>query len=657
MKKLLLLLFAVAVTAIPALASTILNEPFDSVTAPALPSTMTFASGFATDGTVYVSAPNCLVFSATGAVRMAESNSNDGNGGDAQATMDIRMENLGVNKETFLFVRHTASTTEYSASLQGGSGDTAGLTLYKRVSGSFTVLGSTIGASSFAANIYYRVRVRVVGTNLSAQCQRLSDNLWLQPDGSWTSTQVDATAVSDASISGAGTAGVLCYQDGADVRFDNFLFETAGGSSLASGTASANGSTGPTTAPVICGAATGGTAPYTYQWYRSITNGFTPGGGNIVSGATSLTLNDTGLTSGTTYYYKMQSTDSVPNTVTSNQVTMTTTGALGSGVLSFSTITNTAINLSWTAASGGTSSYTYKVHRSTTAGFTPSGSTPGSGTCIASQAGITYSDTTATANTLTFYKIVTDDGSNTVTSNQLTAQLQKTTTLKMWFIGDSLFQNGGLQAQDGPAGAPPILIGNSLALRLGRTTSTLNSAVGGTQTSDWQAGGTNMNAAEAAATSQFGGYSGVYAFVNLGANDAATSHHVAASTYNTNLSAIVAHLLSLGCAKVFVVQQTYIPPGGNGGATDEASVTLSVAYIPFQAAQANGTTVFYIGSWAYPYLADNINASTHTYYQDDLTHLLRTGNQAWSSGLANEIYLNLFPSGGGINGSAILGMP
>lgn len=73
-------------------------------------------------------------------------------------------------------------------------------------------------------------------------------------------------------------------------------------------------------------AATGATGTVTYQWYRSITSGFTPGGGNIISGATALTLQDSGLIPNTPYYWKLQATDSSgPTTVTYTQVTATTT--------------------------------------------------------------------------------------------------------------------------------------------------------------------------------------------------------------------------------------------------------------------------------------------------------------------------------------------
>ncbi len=79
-------------------------------------------------------------------------------------------------------------------------------------------------------------------------------------------------------------------------------------------------SVGPTTASLVSAAATGGTGPYTYQWYRSTTSGFSPGAGSLISGATSLTLNDTGLIPNTQYYYKVVATDSGAVSGTSAQL-------------------------------------------------------------------------------------------------------------------------------------------------------------------------------------------------------------------------------------------------------------------------------------------------------------------------------------------------
>lgn len=86
---------------------------------------------------------------------------------------------------------------------------------------------------------------------------------------------------------------------------------------------------GSTTDQILAPAATSGTAPYTYQYYRSTASGFTPGGDNIITGATALALSDSGLTPGTTYYYKVVATDSAgtPATATSAQLTVVTTAA------------------------------------------------------------------------------------------------------------------------------------------------------------------------------------------------------------------------------------------------------------------------------------------------------------------------------------------
>src|SRR5574343_1796469 len=92
---------------------------------------------------------------------------------------------------------------------------------------------------------------------------------------------------------------------------------TAGALSLVSKTA--------TKVNAASAAASGGTGPYTYQWYRSTTSGFSPGGGNILSGKTALTLEDTGLVPGTTYYYKVVATDTGDSNVTSTSAQLAVT--------------------------------------------------------------------------------------------------------------------------------------------------------------------------------------------------------------------------------------------------------------------------------------------------------------------------------------------
>ena len=86
---------------------------------------------------------------------------------------------------------------------------------------------------------------------------------------------------------------------------------------------------GSNTSQITSTSASGGTGPYTQQWYRSVTNGFTPGSGNILAGQTGLTLNDSNLIPNTVYYYVVVYTDTgfSNNTVNSAQLTLTTTPA------------------------------------------------------------------------------------------------------------------------------------------------------------------------------------------------------------------------------------------------------------------------------------------------------------------------------------------
>ncbi len=80
------------------------------------------------------------------------------------------------------------------------------------------------------------------------------------------------------------------------------------------------------TASLSATAATGGTGPYTYQWYKSTQSGFSPGGGNIIAGATDLALEDDGLIPNTLYYYKLIATDTGHSNdeVTYTQLAVTT---------------------------------------------------------------------------------------------------------------------------------------------------------------------------------------------------------------------------------------------------------------------------------------------------------------------------------------------
>lgn len=83
------------------------------------------------------------------------------------------------------------------------------------------------------------------------------------------------------------------------------------------------------TATLTATAATGAVGPVTQQWYRALTTGFSPGGGNILSGQTALTLSDSGLIPLTPYFYKIVYTDVGASnaTATATQATLTTTAS------------------------------------------------------------------------------------------------------------------------------------------------------------------------------------------------------------------------------------------------------------------------------------------------------------------------------------------
>ena len=72
-----------------------------------------------------------------------------------------------------------------------------------------------------------------------------------------------------------------------------------------------------TTISLLAQAALGGTAPYTYQWYRSSnpSNVFDPS--NILSGQNSLALLDTPVSPNTVFYYLIRATDNVGATANS----------------------------------------------------------------------------------------------------------------------------------------------------------------------------------------------------------------------------------------------------------------------------------------------------------------------------------------------------
>jgi glucosylceramidase len=161
------------------------------------------------------------------------------------------------------------------------------------------------------------------------------------------------------------------------------------------------------------------TSGVTYSVFRSTSSGFTPSSSNqITSGLSSTSYSDTGLSSGTPYYYQVEAVASTGTSVPSSQATATTTAVIPTAPTSLTAnaASSAQINLGWTASS--TSNVTYSVYGSTTSGFTPS-----SVNLIASGLSATsYSAAGLTASTTYYYKVeAVNSAGSSPASNQASA--------------------------------------------------------------------------------------------------------------------------------------------------------------------------------------------------------------------------------------------
>jgi hypothetical protein len=132
-----------------------------------------------------------------------------------------------------------------------------------------------------------------------------------------------SVGVAVAAVYGAISTEATVY-----LRIESDAPATATGTGFSAGTITGVG--GNTTATISQATApSGSTRPgnYTYAWYRSTTANFLVGSGTLVSGATSSTLADTGLTNGTTYYYTRVVTDVLGNKAATPEISVATDAA------------------------------------------------------------------------------------------------------------------------------------------------------------------------------------------------------------------------------------------------------------------------------------------------------------------------------------------
>lgn len=196
-----------------------------------------------------------------------------------------------------------------------------------------------------------------------------------------TYSDVSGATLSPFTVTGLSNGNYVArvaYTVNSNTTYSNEISITISGSAaLSAGTTTA--SVAPNVVTLTTTAATGGAPPYTYQYYVSTTNGFTPGAGNIVTGATFLSSPITGLTGGTQYYGVQVVTDSASNTAASTQVGFFTKPS-GTPIVTLSLVAG-VMTITRSGTITGATSYTLSR---TVAGVT---------TVITTSMGTTFSDT------------------------------------------------------------------------------------------------------------------------------------------------------------------------------------------------------------------------------------------------------------------------
>lgn len=310
---------------------TFVNQPWDSVTAPALPSGWTFNGTWATATGTVRSAPNELRNDEVGAVSFASYNTVADNADvTVSSAMLVGDISTSVSLEGLVGARFTSQTyagsSGYFAGFNLGTAEDKGIHLVKRVSGSNTDLATVIPTvgNELAINIWYVITLDLAGTTISVKVQRDSDSKYLTSSGTWQSSSTNCISVTDSAISAAGYVGLLDYCFGTlrYVHFDDFLAVTPGSG------ATTFTLTGPTRGPA--GAASANfnvtpNGPTTATWTPNAQAGctFTPSTLTL-AGTTPKTFTVTRATAGSSTINGTASGLTPPASITYTAVTTTT---------------------------------------------------------------------------------------------------------------------------------------------------------------------------------------------------------------------------------------------------------------------------------------------------------------------------------------------
>lgn len=219
----------------------------------------------------------------------------------------------------------TGDTGKYLAGLITASGEFRA-TIALMTSGSTFTNQTSIAGAGFSIGVTYTFKLitALSGANLivSAECQRSSDSKWLKSDGTWQTGEITYASFTDTSPLSTRKGSLASFDFGGDavgVHFDDFVIPTP---TLDQGVATITSSS-PTSVSFSATDATGGTAPYSYQWQRSID----AVSWSDLAGKTSLTGTDSTVVAGTEYFYRLTYTDSAAGTAHSLAVPVAPWGA------------------------------------------------------------------------------------------------------------------------------------------------------------------------------------------------------------------------------------------------------------------------------------------------------------------------------------------
>ena len=241
---------------------------------------------------------------------------------------------LATTGQTFVFVVKTSSTVFANTLFCKGVGGSKEMFFVTGVSGAtgkfgrYSALEGNVVAADGAAHILSYTITAPSGGNTT-------EKIW--QDGVFVGSLTGATptfdstgnatvgATSDVGFRFAGQMSEVAAYNTNITDANRQSIETYEGAkygiavtepTIVSGSTFTLTNSSPSSLTLTATAATNGTAPYTYQWYRSAVSQSTPGA--AIAGATSLTLTDT-PPSNAMYFYRLAAIDSTSTTYYSTQ--------------------------------------------------------------------------------------------------------------------------------------------------------------------------------------------------------------------------------------------------------------------------------------------------------------------------------------------------